>query len=135
MPWYCTQDVGTTGAGDLYYLMHMYYRENEVQSNFYHPVIKPLIDIIKPLSLIRAKGKLYPSTHKIFRHEEHVDYAHPHKGFLYYINTNNGFTILENGKLIAHKTFHRYTSRRKQGGSQLAHDNKSGKVLPEPPES
>jgi|TARA_E500000318_G_scaffold98238_1_gene99391 hypothetical protein len=100
LPWYYSRDVGIPKAGDLYYLMHMFYRENEVQSNFYHPVIKPLIDIIKPLSLIRAKGNLYPSTHKIYRHEEHVDYSHSHKGFLYYINTNNGFTILENGKKV-----------------------------------
>ena len=100
LPWYYAQDVGIPGAGDLFYLMHMFYRENEVQSNFYHPVIKPLLDIIKPFSLIRAKGNLYPSTHKIYRHEEHVDYAHPHKGFLYYINTNNGFTILHNGKKV-----------------------------------
>jgi hypothetical protein len=36
--------------------------------------------------------------------------------------------VYQNGRCIAHKTFHRYTSRRKQGGSQSAHDNKSGKA-------
>ena len=47
---------------------------------------------------------------------------------LYSSNGHFAGAVYENGKLIAHKTFHRYTSRRKQGGSQLAHDNKSGKA-------
>eukprot|EP01113_Clastostelium_recurvatum_P013158 TRINITY_DN16919_c0_g1_i1.p1 TRINITY_DN16919_c0_g1~~TRINITY_DN16919_c0_g1_i1.p1 ORF type:complete len:715 (-),score=163.90 TRINITY_DN16919_c0_g1_i1:11-2134(-) len=32
---------------------------------------------------------------------------------------------------VAHKTFHRYTTRRKQGGSQSAADNKSGTSAPQ----
>jgi hypothetical protein len=32
--------------------------------------------------------------------------------------------ITNTGKMLAHKTFHRYTTRRKQGGSQAANDNK-----------
>jgi hypothetical protein len=36
--------------------------------------------------------------------------------------------VFAQGKLVAHRTFHRYTSRRKQGGAQSAHDNKSGKA-------
>jgi hypothetical protein len=100
LPWYYTKDVSTSGAGDLYYWVHMFYNENEVNSTFYHTITKPLIDIINPLSLIRVKGNAYPSTQKVFKHEKHVDYEIPHKGFIYYINTNNGFTILNNGKKV-----------------------------------
>ncbi|KAI8910254.1 hypothetical protein EDD86DRAFT_189801 [Gorgonomyces haynaldii] len=33
-----------------------------------------------------------------------------------------------NGKMIVHKTFHRYTTRRKQGGAQSGNDNSKGKA-------
>ena len=46
---------------------------------------------------------------------------------LYSSNGHFAGAVYENGKLIAHKTFHRYTSRRKQGG-RTKYDNKSGKA-------
>ena len=47
---------------------------------------------------------------------------------LYSSNGHFAGTVYHSGRLVAHKTFHRYTSRRKQGGAQSAHDNKSGKA-------
>ncbi|KAH9124292.1 hypothetical protein AeMF1_004917 [Aphanomyces euteiches] len=36
--------------------------------------------------------------------------------------------VFRKDKVLVHKTFQRYTTRRKQGGSQSAHDNASGKA-------
>lgn len=36
--------------------------------------------------------------------------------------------VFECGKMTHHRTFHRYTSRKKQGGAQSAHDNQNGKA-------
>ena len=47
---------------------------------------------------------------------------------LYSSNGHFAGAVYQNGQCVAHKTFHRYTSRRKQGGAQSAHDNKSGKA-------
>jgi len=38
----------------------------------------------------------------------------------------NGLADEKSANVIAHKTFHRYTTRRKQGGSQSANDNSKG---------
>ncbi|KAH6992589.1 hypothetical protein EDB82DRAFT_497065 [Fusarium venenatum] len=38
----------------------------------------------------------------------------------------NGTTMNREATVLAHKTFHRYTTRRKQGGSQSANDNAKG---------
>ncbi|KAG5999683.1 hypothetical protein E4U43_001922 [Claviceps pusilla] len=40
--------------------------------------------------------------------------------------TKNATTMNREATVLAHKTFHRYTTRRKQGGSQSANDNAKG---------
>ncbi|KAH6874878.1 hypothetical protein B0T10DRAFT_498038 [Thelonectria olida] len=40
--------------------------------------------------------------------------------------TKGGTTMNREATVLAHKTFHRYTTRRKQGGSQSANDNAKG---------
>ncbi|KAK5998866.1 tRNA endonuclease vms1 [Cladobotryum mycophilum] len=42
--------------------------------------------------------------------------------------TKSGTTMNREATVLAHKTFHRYTTRRKQGGSQSANDNAKGKA-------
>ncbi|ODV96230.1 hypothetical protein PACTADRAFT_33408 [Pachysolen tannophilus NRRL Y-2460] len=45
------------------------------------------------------------------------------------INGSSGESLLEQSvNIIEHKTFHRYTTRRKQGGSQGTNDNSNGKA-------
>ena len=58
------------------------------------------IDILSQLnvkSFIRIKANLYPSTETIMYHDIHIDYNYPHRGAIFYLNTNNGLTILEDG--------------------------------------
>ena len=42
----------------------------------------------------------YPRTSKIVKHASHVDTDYDHKGAIFYWNTNNGKTILEDGTEI-----------------------------------
>ncbi|PKK80939.1 hypothetical protein RhiirC2_723275 [Rhizophagus irregularis] len=44
------------------------------------------------------------------------------------ITANTKVTNAKEVKVIVHKTFHRYTTRRKQGGSQASNDNTKGKA-------
>ena len=46
-------------------------------------------------AIIRIKANCYPSTHTIIHHNNHQDYPFPHKGAIFYLNTNNGLTILD----------------------------------------
>ena len=43
---------------------------------------------------------MYLKTNKIHEHGKHVDCEFNHNGFLFYLNTNNGFTRLKNGTKI-----------------------------------
>lgn len=63
-------------------------------------VIKPLLDYIKPKSLIRAKINLYTKTEEIIVHKAHVDFDYEHNGALFYVNNNDGYTLLEDGTKI-----------------------------------
>ena len=78
---------------------HLFYHDHEANSPFF----KELLDIIDKLDvkgLVRSKANLYPRTNEVIEHEFHYDYEYPHKSGLYSLNTNNGFTIMEDGKKI-----------------------------------
>ena len=55
----------------------------------------PLLNLMDCHALMRIKANCYPSTPEIITHDNHVDYDFPHKGAIYYLNSNNGLTILE----------------------------------------
>jgi|TARA_R100000149_G_C5875211_1_gene138967 hypothetical protein len=80
------------------YFTHVFY-------NFHTPtqaigLIEPIIKKIQIKSLIRIKANLYPWTEKLQIHSAHTDYEFTHKGAIYYLNTNDGKTILEDDTQI-----------------------------------
>ena len=63
---------------------------------YYHPYVnyaeEETPDNLR--SLIRVKGNLYPNQNVKKRNGNHVDDVFDHKGAIFYINTNNGRTII-----------------------------------------
>lgn len=51
-------------------------------------------------SLIRIKANLYPCTPQQYIHGYHVDFNFPSFSAIYYINTNNGYTLIKNNDNI-----------------------------------
>tara|TARA_R100001079_G_C4404728_1_gene132930 strand:- start:95 stop:598 length:504 start_codon:yes stop_codon:yes gene_type:complete len=105
LPFYYKRGVSrdlkpTEKSDDGYHFAHYFYFNDEIQSVSFGKVINPLLKKIKSFSLLRAKANLYPCTPKIMKHGWHKDFPFPHKGFLFYINTNNGFTVLKDGTKI-----------------------------------
>ena len=82
-----------------FYFVHMFYQENQITSSFYQFLL-PLIQVLKAKALMRVKGNLYTRTEKLEIHPFHIDVPFEHKGAIFYLNTNNGFTILEDGTKI-----------------------------------
>jgi len=76
-----------------YYFTHLFYSGFYVDSNSF--IFVPILNQLEVKSLIRIKANLYPSTDNIEYHPEHIDYDYSHKGAIFYLNTNNGLTILE----------------------------------------
>ena len=96
MPWYFNNGIATDRENDsMYYFTHNFYTDYQ-KSDWFH-IISSILDFIKPKVLIRAKANMYPSTPVITHHDPHVDLTYEHKGAIFYVNTNNGVTVLEDG--------------------------------------
>jgi|TARA_R110002074_G_scaffold373433_1_gene549360 hypothetical protein len=98
-PWYITEDIVGTKNFDQWALTHKFYEDYEIQSGFFKQ-LSVVLDKLQIKSLIRIKANLYPKTDKIIKHDFHVDFDFSHKSGLYSLNTNNGFTIMEDGEKI-----------------------------------
>ena len=50
--------------------------------------------------ILRVRSSLYPRREKQKPDPFHVDYNFNHKVCIFYVNTNNGFTLFENGEKV-----------------------------------
>jgi hypothetical protein len=96
-PWVSNleENLKTTSS---YYFTHVFY-----SGLYVDPQSHIFVDILNKLevkSLIRIKANLYPSTDNIEYQSAHIDYDYSHKGAIFYLNTNDGLTTLEDGTKI-----------------------------------
>jgi len=98
-PWYyepIINDLHEENKKDLTcYFTHLVF-DNKINSSFFELINEILLTKLNYSSLIRVKCNLHPHTSILEKHEFHVDYNYPHKGAIYYINTNDGMTLLQN---------------------------------------
>ena len=96
-PWVSNleENLKTTSS---YYFTHLFYSGLYVDPNSH--IFIDILNQLEVKSLIRIKANLYPSTDNIEYQSEHIDYDYPHKGAIFYLNTNDGFTTLEDGTKI-----------------------------------
>ena len=84
------------------YFTHMFYvfedLEHKMSPKF--DMLKPILNLIQPKAVIRIKGNLYPSTPTLEVHQPHKDYKYKHQGAIFYMNTCNGYTLLEDDTKI-----------------------------------
>jgi len=100
-PWYFQDSVAFTNKKDKnksYYFTHLFFI-NDHKSDFYN-VLDPLIKKVKIKKLLRIKANLYPNLNKKIVNDKHVDYEFKHNGIIFYLNTNDGHTILKNNLKI-----------------------------------
>ncbi len=92
-----------------------YYDEKDTASYFTHNLFTRSFDYtlsgfykqffiieqtLKVKALIRMKANLYPNTKELVTHATHFDYDFEHKACIFSINTCDGGTILDDGKMI-----------------------------------
>ena len=116
--YYAEPDITVTGtpshhkyslndeALDQFQFTHTFYDDNAPQSP-YMQQINCFLDLLQPVALFRIKGNLLTRLPTIVSHPFHVD-----MGFLseekqkewttsiFYVNTNNGYTIFEDGTKV-----------------------------------
>lgn len=104
-PWYYQSTVtyqhysfSEEQKAENFYFTHMFLFEY-TRSNMFG-LIQPIIAKLEHRTLIRVKANLYPRTHSLHHHLKHSDYDYEHKAALFYVNSNDGFTVLEDGTKI-----------------------------------
>ena len=102
--WYFCDKVNSyVKEDDLYsYFTTLIYSDEEklgFSVNVLFKYMFPILNVIQLKKLIRIKANLYTKTQKIEYHPLHQDYPFEHKGAIYYINSNDGKTVINNGKV------------------------------------
>ena len=101
--WYFTDGISVIPQAGRYQFIHNFYKR------FLGPttsmeLIVPIVDKLglKPESVIRIKANLNTRTLFNRRTGFHTDFseAGPHTTAIYYVNTNNGYTLFKGGKKI-----------------------------------
>ncbi len=100
-PWYFVNNINAEYKEKNFesYLIHHIFDRNSGYSKHSDPFRKILIRL-NAKCFIRVKANMYPRTQKLEIHKTHIDYPYKHKAAIFYINTNNGKTILHDGKEI-----------------------------------
>jgi hypothetical protein len=99
-PWYFNK-VLYNEVDNNFQFTHIFYNNFTVNSDFYGLII-PIIDVLKPLALIKIKANLLTKEKNIIEHGMHVDYDYKNcKTAVYYVNTNNGYTKFSDGAKIS----------------------------------
>lgn len=79
---------------------HIFFQGNEVKSKYYNNIV-PLLNKLECTGVFRIKANLNPiKPRDIVEHEYHVDnHVTPYTS-IFYLNTNNGYTIFKDGTKI-----------------------------------
>ena len=94
-PWYYIDEVSKKDVKDGFYFSHTFFKK--VSYSEESKILFPILNILNPKSIIKIKANMYLKTSKIHEHGKHKDCEFNHNGFLFYLNTNDGFTRLKNG--------------------------------------
>ena len=102
-PWFYIEKKVTTERGLFKsQFSHHFYMDDNVNSEFF-TYLKPILDRLKPLSLIRIKANLNPPSEKIVETAYHKDQNFKCKAAIYYVNDNDGYTIIDKEKVLSKK--------------------------------
>jgi hypothetical protein len=77
---------------------HTLYRHNVPNSDYFNEIV-PILEKLNIFALQRAKINCYTRTENLIVHAKHRDYEIKHKGAVYFFNTCNGKTIIENDSI------------------------------------
>ena len=94
--WYFKEHMTTN---DNYFFSHGFYNNHMPDSLLYNDII-PILEKLNVKSLIEAKANLVLKKEKIFKSEFHVDRDYKCNTAILYMNTCNGYTLLDSIKKI-----------------------------------
>jgi hypothetical protein len=99
-PWFITpitQDkVGISEGTEL---SHSFHNNHTINSNYWNVVV-PIVEKINPKALLRIRAALMPSGNQDSDSGWHTDYEFACTTAIYYVNSNNGYTLFEDGTVV-----------------------------------
>ena len=103
-PWFLYKGVNHE-LDNYYQFCHIFYRHHKPATTDYHlSIINPILEKLKVVSLLRIKANLLYKSNKIIKHGYHTDFDNlNNKTSIFYVNSNNGYTLFKNGKKIKSK--------------------------------
>ncbi len=108
--------------------IHLFFTDYIINSNYFE-CLKPLLTIIDPISLVRVKANLTTVTHKQVSYKEHADQPFKCKAAIYYINTNNGYTLIGDKRIESQQNRMVFFDADTKHGSASATDCKNRMVI------
>ena len=87
---------------DFYFVHYLFKKENDmpVCSPMFIRILSPILGRLKFNYLMRTKVNLYTKKSEFIQTDMHIDNTIPHMVGLYSVNTNNGYTLFEDGTRI-----------------------------------
>jgi len=103
-PWFFCNKITGDDPKNLFNMQfhHTFYDDNKVNSHFFN-YVDPILKRLKPLSLIKIKANITPISHKLVKYKTHVDQTFKCKVGIYYVNDNNGYTVIKGKKIESKK--------------------------------
>ena len=103
-PWYYRDGVvkKENDKKDQFQFSHLFYTNNLPTSTHLNE-LSPILLKINAISLLRINANLNPRLETLFEHGFHIDYSDPilnQRTAVFYLNTNNGYTLFEDGTKI-----------------------------------
>jgi len=104
-PWYFQDCVAEDNQEYLpdFYFAHLLYNTDTGEHSPFFKLCEPILAHIPSDKVFRIKANLYPNVGKYKENRPHVDFPFTHRGAIFYINTNDGYTILDDGTKIESK--------------------------------
>ena len=81
---------------ETFQFCHVFYSESQITSHHF-TLLKPILKKLNYKSLVRIKINLNPYSQKIIEGGFHTDQDFKCKAAIYYLNTNNGYTLFKEG--------------------------------------
>ena len=97
-PWFYNKAITQENNNKRFQFVHTFYNDCTWTSNHYQ-ILGPIINKLKIFTLKRIKANLITKTAQHDQANLHIDYDKCTTA-IYYVNTNNGYTIFENGEKI-----------------------------------
>jgi hypothetical protein len=92
-PWFFQKQQTELQPSDDYFFSHLFYKNNKINSNYYE-IIFPVLEKLNCKALSEVRANLTPNKNKHDMSNWHTDRVYQCYTSVFYINSNNGYTLL-----------------------------------------